>query len=79
METAILPVRYEIENTETTADSSTLKQICSTVISEGGYEQTVQEYYCKKQLQHMEVFQLHFLPLVSIRLKSTACRCCCHY
>lgn len=38
MQTATLPVRYEIENTSSTASSSTLKQICSTVISEGGYE-----------------------------------------
>lgn len=37
MTTAILPVRYEIENTGTTASSSKLKQICSTVVSEGGY------------------------------------------
>ena len=36
--TASLPLRYEIENTGVTASSSTLKQICSTVISEGGYE-----------------------------------------
>lgn len=36
--TASLPLRYEIENTGTTASSSTLKQICSTVISEGGYQ-----------------------------------------
>jgi hypothetical protein len=36
--TASLPVRYEIKNTGTTASSSTLKQVCSTVISEGGYE-----------------------------------------
>jgi hypothetical protein len=36
--TASLPVRYEIKNTAGTAGSSTLKQICSTVISEGGYE-----------------------------------------
>ena len=36
--TASLPLRYEIENTGTTASSSTLKQICSTVLSEGGYE-----------------------------------------
>jgi len=36
--TASLPLRYEIENTGTTASSSTLKQVCSTVISEGGYE-----------------------------------------
>ncbi len=37
MQTACLPIRYEIENTGTTASNSTLKQICSTVISEGGY------------------------------------------
>ena len=38
MTTASLPLRYEIKNTAATASSSTLKQICSTVLSEGGYE-----------------------------------------
>jgi hypothetical protein len=38
--TATLPVRYEIENTGATSGNSTLKQICSSVISEGGYELT---------------------------------------
>jgi hypothetical protein len=38
IQTASLPVRYEIENTGVTGSSSTLKQVCSTVISEGGYE-----------------------------------------
>ncbi len=41
MTTAILPVRYELENTAATASASSLKQICSTVISEGGYEKKV--------------------------------------
>lgn len=36
--TGSLPIRYEIANTGITTSSSTLKQICSTVISEGGYE-----------------------------------------
>lgn len=36
--TASLPLRYEIKNTAATSGSSTFKQICSTVISEGGYE-----------------------------------------
>lgn len=36
--TACLPIRYEIFNTGTTTSGSTLKQICSTVLSEGGYE-----------------------------------------
>lgn len=38
MTTATLPVRYEIENTQAVAASSTLKQICCSVVSEGGYE-----------------------------------------
>ena len=36
--TASLPLRYEVTNTGVTASASTLKQVCSTVISEGGYE-----------------------------------------
>jgi len=36
--TASLPLRYEITNTGITTSSSTMKQVCSTVISEGGYE-----------------------------------------
>jgi len=38
MTTAILPIRYEIENTGAAASASTLTQICSSVISEGGYD-----------------------------------------
>lgn len=37
MQTACLPLRAEIENTSTTVSSSTLKQVCATVVSEGGY------------------------------------------
>jgi hypothetical protein len=36
--TASLPLRYEIKNTGVTTSNSTIKQICSSVISEGGYE-----------------------------------------
>ena len=38
--TASLPLRLEIKNTGVTASNSTMKQICSTVISEGGYSLT---------------------------------------
>lgn len=38
MQTPVLPVRYEIENVGTAASATTLVQICSTVISEGGYD-----------------------------------------
>jgi len=36
--TASLPLRYEMKNIGVTDSASTLKQVCSTVISEGGYE-----------------------------------------
>lgn len=37
MSKANLPIRYEITNTANTSANSTLRQICSTVISEGGF------------------------------------------
>jgi hypothetical protein len=36
--TASLPLRYEITNTDATSGASAMKQICSTVLSEGGYQ-----------------------------------------
>ena len=71
METAILPVRYEIEHTAGTGTGSTLKQICSTVISEGGYQQTVQDTIARRT-SILGTISTTFLPLVSIRLKSTS-------
>ena len=38
MTTAVLPLRYEIQNTTAQAAGSTLTQICSSIISDGGYE-----------------------------------------
>jgi len=38
MTTATLPIRYEIENTAATSTTSTLRQICATVLSNGGYD-----------------------------------------
>lgn len=38
MTTASLPLRYEIANFGATSSGSTLKQICSSIMSEGGYE-----------------------------------------
>jgi hypothetical protein len=38
MTTATLPLRYEIFNGNTASSGSTMRQICSTVISEGGYQ-----------------------------------------
>lgn len=70
MTTAILPIRYEIENTGTAASSSTMKQICSTVVSEGGF-QAVSLPRVARRATALTSVTTTFLPVVSIRLKST--------
>jgi hypothetical protein len=71
--TASLPLRYEIENTGTTASASTLKQVCSTVISEGGYElrgaqQSVQTAInAPRDLTTIATYY----PVISLRLKAS--------
>lgn len=69
MQTATLPLRIEIENTAATASSSSMKQICSTVISEGGYEQTSIERVARRSTT-LTGIGTSFVPLVSIRLAS---------
>lgn len=71
MQTAILPIRYEIENTGTTASASTLTQICSSVISEGGYDQKAIPQWARRTTTLTGVTTT-FVPIVSIRLKSTS-------
>lgn len=71
MTTAILPIRYEIENIGVTGTSSTLTQICSSVISEGGYEQKAVLTWARRTSTLTGV-TTSFAPIVSIRLKSTS-------
>lgn len=73
MTTAILPVRYEIRNTAGTASSSSMKQICSTVYSSGGYEQTSIDHVARRTTIFNNITTAAtFFPIVSIRLASTA-------
>jgi hypothetical protein len=69
MTTATLPVRYEITNTSVTASSSSLKQICSTVMSEGGYEQVAADSVIRRTTS-LGSITTTFLPLISMRLAS---------
>lgn len=69
MTTAILPIRYEVINTATTASATTLKQICSSVISEGGYEKKVALDVVRMTAANASIGSA-FVPLVSIRLAS---------
>lgn len=72
MTTATLPVRYEIENIAGTTGNHTLKQICSTVISEGGYEISGRPYSVGRPVTAAMNLPVAgtFYPLVSIRLNS---------
>ena len=73
MTTAILPVRYEITNTGTVASSSAMKQICSSVMSEGGYEAVSQEHSARMvSATSGSYITTTFKPLVSIRLASAS-------
>lgn len=71
--TASLPLRYEITNTATTASSSTLKQVCSTVISEGGYELRGLQQAIGTNITAPYTLTVAgtYYPIISLRLKST--------
>ena len=74
MTTASLPLRQEIKNLAVTASNSTMKQVCSTVISEGGYELrgTQQSVGTSITAAHSMATKGVYYPIVSIRLRSTA-------
>jgi hypothetical protein len=68
MTTATLPIRYEITNTAATASASLLKQVCSTVVSEGGYEKKVAPLVARMTAE--TTVGTSFEPLITIRLAS---------
>ena len=72
--TASLPLRYEIANTGITTSSSTLKQVCSSVISEGGYElRGLQQAVNTPITAPVDLPSPAgtYYPVISIRLKSS--------
>lgn len=75
MTTATLPVRAELENTSGTSGSSTMRLICATVISEGGYQGYNTLNYAASTIIATDYKMLTtagtYYPMVSIRLKST--------
>lgn len=69
MTTATLNPRYEITNTGTTASSSTFKQICATVISEGGYTPATTQNYVSSGIIPTRVATANvYTSIASIRL-----------
>jgi hypothetical protein len=67
MTTASLPVRYELSST---GSAGTMRAICSTVISEGGYSNRSQSRAIGTSLIGRELSNTVYRPLVCIRLKS---------
>lgn len=70
MTTAILPVRYEIVTT-TSAVAASMKSICCSVVSEGGFEQASIEHVARRTTAFTNIdTTATFFPIVSIRLAS---------
>jgi len=71
--TASLPLRYEITNTGVTTGISTIKQVCSTVISEGGYELRGLQQAVQTPITSPVGLTTAgtYYPVISIRLKSS--------
>lgn len=70
IKSAWLPLRYEIVNTGTTPTAGVLKQICSSVSSEGGAE-NIGNIYSASDLTAVAVTAATWVPLVSITIGST--------
>ena len=68
--TATLPIRYEITNTGAITGPTTMKQICSTVISEGGYTSQGLTRSASNPIIGKELQNDVDNPTVAIRLRS---------
>lgn len=72
MTTPNLPVRYEIINSAELSAPATLKQICSSVVSEGGYEaRAIQHVYGTALAGNETVTANTFVNLVTIKLTNS--------
>jgi hypothetical protein len=71
--TASLPLRYELTNTGNTSSNSTMKQVCSTVISEGGYELRGLQQAISIPINSPRTLGTAgtFYPVISLRLKTS--------
>lgn len=70
MTTACLPLRYEIFNTGTTTGQSLMRKICSTVLSEGGYNQVSLSRSVSNPISGKNLTNSIKNPMVSIRLRA---------
>lgn len=71
MTTATLPIRYEITATGTLSSAASMKQVCSTVISEGGYNEAKRELDAQRTTTLTGISNT-LVPLVTIRLNASS-------
>jgi len=72
MTTAVLPIRHELVNTTAQASGSTLHQICSSIVSEGGYEGFSRRFNVTKNGSNPTTLATQDIqyPIIAIRLNS---------
>lgn len=73
MTTATLPIRYEIKNLANTGTTAMMRQICSSVISEGGYEgRSTVNYAGSNSTGEIDLGNVAgaYKPVAAIRLRS---------
>lgn len=68
MRTPTLPIRHEIENLASTASSSSMSEICASVVSEGGYQLPGFEFSQSRGVVNRSVSAR--TPIFAIRLKT---------
>lgn len=69
MQNPNLPVRCEIINSVTTSPASSMEQICSTVVSEGGYSEAGKAYSVSNE-EFRSLASASVMPVLAIRLKN---------
>ena len=69
MTRASLPIRYQIDNTTATDGAGTLKMICSTAISEGGFETIGLPFSAGTLHAGAKSIGSSILPIISIKLR----------
>jgi hypothetical protein len=70
---ASLPVRYEITSTTGAASNATMHQICSTVISEGGFDPPGRIYSANRARADQDIADTE-LPLMALRCNTNRAR-----
>lgn len=71
MSTPDLPVRFELENLTATSSTTTMKQICVSIISEGGFERQGYPFSISNGTTGVAITTTGWTPVLGIKVNST--------